>query len=561
MERYAQRRCAMKTSWNSLRSLLPSREDYRLLRTSWRADLLAGVTVGIIALPLALAFGVSSGVGAEAGLITAIIAGLVAAIFGGSNVQVSGPTGAMVVVLAPIVAKHGVGSVVLISILAGLIVLIAGALRLGRTVSYIPWPVIEGFTVGIGVIIFLQQVPAAVGGSGAGHSTNAVIAAIESVSAASWPAALLPLAAVVVVAAIMLVLGKINDRIPASFIAIIVVTLAATLMQLPLTTIGALPNALPAPALPAVDMEMLSALIGPAFAVAALAAIESLLSARVAASMADTGPYNADRELVGQGLASIASGFFGGMPATGAIARTAVNVRSGAKTRLSAIVHALALFIVVSFAANIVGGIPLAALSGVLMVTAARMASLSTIRHVLRSTRSDAIVFVVTALITVSFDLIVAVGIGLAAAAFFALRALSTASGVHREELPGSPEPGDERIALFRIDGSLFFGAAERILERISDHRGIEVVILRLSQLQLIDATGAHTLTELVTALEQRHVTVLIKGIRPEHLQIMERLGVIDSLRHPNHLFTELEPAIEHARSHVRRGTFTQLGG
>jgi SulP family sulfate permease len=536
-----------------MRSLLPSLQDYRELRRSWRGDLLAGITVGIVALPLALAFGVSSGVGAEAGLITAIVAGLVAAVFGGSIVQVSGPTGAMVVVLAPIVVSHGAGAVVVISILAGVLVLLAGALRLGRTVSYIPWPVIEGFTVGIGVIIFLQQVPAAVGMSGAGHSTNAVIAAIESVRGADWPAALLPLATVAAVALIMLLLGRISGRLPASFIAIVVVTLGASLLGLPLDTIGELPHALPLPMLPPMDAGSLLSLMGAAFAVAALAAIESLLSARVAASMSDTGPVDADRELVGQGLASIASGFFGGMPATGAIARTAVNVRSGARTRASAIVHSLALLAVVYLAANVVSVIPLAALSGVLMVTAARMISPTIIKQVLRSTRSGAIVFVFTAIITVSFDRIIAVGIGIAVAAFFALRALSRASGVHREELPGSPVFGDERIALFRIDGSLFFGAAERILDRINAHEGIEVVILRLSQLQLIDATGAHTLSDLVTALERRGVTVLIKGIRPEHLHVLERLGVIGSLRHPNHLFVELEPAIAHARSHIRR--------
>ncbi|WP_022886154.1 SulP family inorganic anion transporter [Glaciibacter superstes] len=540
------------SSW-SLRTLLPNLLDYTELRRSWRGDLVAGVTVGIVALPLALAFGVSSGVGAEAGLITAIVAGLVAAVFGGSNVQVSGPTGAMVVVLAPIVVSHGVGSVMLISILAGIIVLLAGVLRLGRTVSYIPWPVIEGFTVGIGVIIFLQQIPAAVGVGGAGHSTNAVIAAMESALGADWPAAFSPLATVAVVAVVMLLLSRISGRLPASFIAIVVVTLGASLLGLPLDTIGELPRSLPLPTLPVIEAESLLSLPGPAFAVAALAAIESLLSARVAASMTDTGPYNADRELVGQGLASIASGFFGGMPATGAIARTAVNVRSGARTRASAIVHSLALLAVVYLAANVVAVIPFAALSGVLMVTAARMISPTIIKQVLRSTRSDAIVFVITAIITVSFDLIIAVGIGIAVAAFFALRALSTASGVHREEPPGSSLAGDERIALFRIDGSLFFGAAERILDRINDHEGIEVVILRLSQLQLIDATGAHTLTDLVTALERRGVTVLIKGIRPEHLHVLERLGVIGSLRHPNHLFAELEPAIAHARSHISR--------
>jgi sulfate permease, SulP family len=543
----------VKARWAAALTLLPTGADYRSLRTTWRGDVLAGVTVGIVALPLALAFGVSSGAGAEAGLITAIVAGIVAAVFGGSNIQVSGPTGAMVVVLAPIVASHGVAAVAVVSVLAGVIVVAAGLLRLGRTVSYIPWPVIEGFTVGIGVIIFLQQVPAAVGVTAQGRSTNAVVAAIESIAAASWPQALMPLAAVAAVGVTMIVVTRINRRLPASFIAIVVVSAIVVATGTSLETIGALPQSLPAPTVPSLGWNDLSALAGPAFAVAALAAIESLLSARVAASMSDTGPYNADRELVGQGLASLAAGFFGGMPATGAIARTAVNVRAGGKTRLASITHGVVLLAVVYLAAGVVAHIPLAALSGVLMLTAAHMISPSVVRRVIRSTRSDAVVFIITAVITVSFDLIVAVGIGIAIAAFFALRALSRASGVRREELTGASVPGDERLAVFRIDGSLFFGAAERLLERISEHRDLDVVVLRLSQLQLLDATGAHTLADLVTALEHRGVTVIIKGIKPEHLALFERLGVIGSLRHPNHLFEELDPAIAHARSHIER--------
>ncbi|MFV0433181.1 MAG: SulP family inorganic anion transporter [Leucobacter sp.] len=539
--------------FSALRSLLPHAEDYSGLSRSWRADLVAGLTVGIVALPLALAFGVSSGVGAEAGLITAIVAGLVAAVFGGSNVQVSGPTGAMVVVLVPIVAAHGTGAVVIVSIMAGVIVLAAGLLRLGRAVSYIPWPVIEGFTAGIGVIIFLQQVPAAVGVSGGGHATNAVAAAAEVLAQASWPAALLPLGAVAAVAVIMWICGRFAPALPASFIAIVVVSLIVVLAGLPLPAIGALPHSLPVPSLPMISPELLGELAGPALAVAALAAIESLLSTRVAATLADTGHMNADRELFGQGLASIASGLFGGMPATGAIARTAVNVRSGAKTRVAAATHALVLLLVVIAAADVVSAIPLAALSGVLMMTAARMVSPATMRRVLRSGRSSAAVFLITLFVTVAFDLIVAVGIGLAVAAFFALRALSRMSGAFRDRLPGDPEPGDDRIALFHIEGSLFFGAADRLVEEIAAEPDVEVVILRLSGLQIIDATGANALAELVLTLERRGVTVLIKGVRPEHRALLQQLGVIESLRHPNHLFAELDPALEHARSHVRR--------
>ncbi len=535
-----------------MRSLLPRWADYSSVKRTWRGDLLAGVTVGIVALPLALAFGVSSGAGAEAGLVTAIVAGIVAAVFGGSNIQVSGPTGAMVVVLGPIVAAHGVGAVAIVSVMAGLVVLVAGAAKLGRVVSYIPWPVIEGFTLGIAVIIFLQQVPAAVG-SHPGPSSNAVVAAVQSFAAVDWSTVLWPLLVVAVVAAIMILAPRIHKQLPGSIIAIVLVSVVATLLALPLARIGALPSALPAPRLPDLDPAVLAQLVGPALTVAALAAIESLLSARVASSISDTGPYDADRELVGQGLASVASGLFGGMPATGAIARTAVNLRSGGRTRLAAITHGLVLLGVVYFATGVISQVPLAALSGVLMVTAARMVSLSTVRMVVGSTRADTTVFALTAVVTVSVDLIVAVGIGIAVAAFFALRTLARSGGVHREELPLPVHPGDERIALFRLDGALFFGAADRILERVTGVTSVSVVVLRLSQLQVMDATGARVISEIITGLERRGITVLLKGIQPAHLELARHVGVLSSLRHQNHLFTDLDAAVAHARSHIER--------
>ena len=535
-----------------LRPLLPSWNDYRHVKRTWRGDLLAGITVGIVALPLALAFGVSSGAGAEAGLITAIVAGIVAAVFGGSNIQVSGPTGAMVVVLGPIVATHGVGAVAVVSLMAGVIVLLVGLAKLGRIVSYIPWPVIEGFTLGIAVIIFLQQVPAAIGAR-PGPSSNAFVSALQSFDQLRWPTVVWPLLAVAVVAAIMVVAPRMHKQLPGSIIAILVVTVAAAWSGLPLATIGALPPSLPAPALPVPDPAVLQALVGPAFTVAALAAIESLLSARVAASISNTGPYDADRELVGQGLASIASGFFGGMPATGAIARTAVNLRSGGRTRLAAIVHSVVLLAVVYLATGVVSQIPLAALSGVLMVTATRMISVATVRSVIGSTRSDTAVFIVTAIITVSFDLIIAVGIGIAVAASFTLRRLAQSGGVHREELPLPVRSGDEHIALFRLDGALFFGAADRVLERVTSILDVSVVILRMSQLQVLDATGAKVITEMIHALERRGITVLVKGIQPAHLKVATHVGVITSLRHQNHLFTDLDAAVAHARSHAAR--------
>lgn len=271
----------------------------------------------------------------------------------------------------------------------------------------------------------------------------------------------------------------------------------------------------------------------------------------LAATQGDTGAYDGDRELVGQGLASIAAGFFGGMPATGAIARTAVNARSGARTRVAAIVHSLFLLVVVSAAGTIVSRIPLAALAGVLMVTACRMVSPATVRQVTGATRAAAVLFVLTAIITVSVDLIFAIGIGLAAAAVITMRTMARAAGVHREELPGPVQPGDEHIALFRIEGSLFFAAADRVLDRVASIQDVDVVILRLSQVQVLDASGAEVLHELVAGLERRGVTVLVKGIRSHHLALARRVGVIDALSQESHLFDDLEPAVGRARELV----------
>lgn len=540
-----------------LRALLPSPRDYAGLRTSWRADLVAGLTVGVVALPLALAFGVSSGAGAEAGLVTAVVAGLVAAVFGGSNVQVSGPTGAMVVVLGPIVATRGAGALGVVCLLAGVLVVLAGVLRLGRTVGLIPWPVIEGFTVGIAVIIFLQQVPAALGVPAAGHDANAAVAAWQVLGEVRWPEAAWSVATVAAVAAVMVLAPRVHRGLPGSIVAIVLVTVVAVVADLPLATIGALPAGLPAPSLPGLDLGSVRELAAPAVTVAALAAIESLLSARVAAAHSDTGPYDGDRELVGQGLATIAAGVFGGMPATGAIARTAVNVRSGARTRVAAVVHALVLLLVVVAAGGVVGRIPLAALAGVLMVTAVRMVSPAVVRSVVTATRAAAVLFALTAVITVSVDLIYAVGIGIAAAAVISLRSLARAAGVHREELPGPAEPGDEHIALFRIEGSLFFAAAERVLERVAAIQDVDVVILRLSQVQVLDASGAQVLQELVTGLERRGVTVLVKGIRQEHLAVARRVGVVAALRDEAHLVDDLAAAVARARAIVREAEAT----
>lgn len=545
------------------RALLPSFADYNLTRRFWSKDLLAGVTVGIVALPLALGFGVSSGLTAEQGLITAIIAGLLAAVFGGSHVQISGPTGAMVVVIVPIVASHGAPAVITVTLIAGVIVVAAGMLRLGRAVSFIPWPVIEGFTMGIAAIIFLQQVPfvTTVTRSLPGeHSTNALVAAGQLITEADWTYVPYSLAAVAIVVVCMVGAPRIHAAIPGSLVGIVTVSLLAVIVPNPLATIGEIPRSLPSPSLPPVDSAILIDLLPAAATIAALAAIESLLSARVAASMSDSGAYNPDRELVGQGIASVGASLFGGMPATGAIARTSVNIRSGGRTRLASIVHALVLLATVLVAAGPVSQIPMAALGGVLFVTAVRMVHLTTVSAIMHSTRSDAIGFIVTAIITVSVDLIVAVGIGMVVAAVFALRNLSRATGVtlerpYGEGDRGEEHPGDDSIAIVRFNGPLFFASSDRVFEEVMKLNGVTVVILRMSQLELVDASGAHILTEMVRALERRGITVLIKGVKTGHVDLFRQVGVLGALRHHRHLFDELPAAIDHARSHVERAS------
>ena len=536
----------------ALRGLLPHPADYVDVRRHWRADLAAGATVGIVALPLALAFGISSGAGAAAGLVTAVVAGLVAAVFGGSNVQVSGPTGAMAVVLVPIVGQHGVGALALVGILAGVILIVAGLLRLGQLIGLVPWPVIAGFTAGIGIIIFLQQVPLVLGPTGE-LGSRPVVAAFDSVRNADWSGAGWELAVVAVVVALMVLLPRWNDKLPMSLLAIVLVTVLAEVLGLPLTRIGQIPSSLPMPSLPGIDPALVQTVLTAALAVAALAAIESLLSARVAVDLSGDARYNPDRELVGQGMASMASGAFGGIPATGAIARTAVNVRAGGRTRVSAITHSVVLLGVIYLASGPVSRIPMAALAAVLMLTAVRMIPFREARTILRSTRSDAVVLVLTMVITVLVDLIEAVQFGIAVAAIFALRAVARTSGVQREPIDSAADPADARIVVYRLTGSMFFGAAERVRSEVTAEGDVEVVILAFSQLRTLDATGANTLAEIVRALERQGVTVLIKGVPSRHVPLLLSVGVFGALRHHKHLFDSFPPALEHARSHVRR--------
>lgn len=546
-------------------ALLPARADFAAMRRTPRRDLLAGLTVAIVALPLALGFGVSSGLGAEAGLATAVVAGALAAVFGGSNLQVSGPTGAMTVVLVPIVAQHGPGGVLTVGLLAGVLLIVLALLKAGRYMQYIPAPVVEGFTLGIACVIGLQQIPHTLGvAQPEGDKVLLVTwrAVGEFAGAPNWTAVALAAA----VAAMMLLGARWRPAIPFSLVAVVAATLTAQLFHLDgAAPIGELPSGLPAPSLAFLDLSALGSLLAPAVAIAALAALESLLSATVADGMTVGQQHDPDKELFGQGIANLAAPLFGGVPATAAIARTAVNVRTGAGSRLAALTHAAVLAAIVFAAAPLVSKIPLAALAGVLLATAVRMVEVGALRAMARATRPDAIVLVLTAVATIALDLVYAVIIGLVVAGALALRAVAGQARMDRVDLrPDLPgEHGAEEHALlaehivaYRMDGPLFFAGAQRFLlelTEVAQVARVRVVILRMSRISTMDATGALVLKDAVQKLNRRGIAVLTSGIRPGQRQVLASVGVLEMLRREGGEYATTPEAVAAARDRLHR--------
>lgn len=546
-----------------VRALLPVRSDWSGAR---RRDLSAGLLVALVTLPLALGFGVSSGLGARAGLITAIVAGALAAVFGGSRVQVSGPTGAMTVVLVPIAAQFGTDGVLVVGLLAGLILVALAFAKVGRYIHYVPVPVVEGFTLGIAAIILLQQLSTALGVDV--HAKRAAVLGYDAIRA--W--VLHPTAGPILVASLgaaaILLVARIRPGVPGPLVVVSAVAVANHVLDLGLATLGHIPAGLPAPSFPTAAWDQLDALLLPAVAVASLAALESLLSATVADAMSIGEHHDPDRELFGQGLANLATPLLGGIPATAAIARTAVNVRSGAGSRLAALVHSAVILGVVLIAARWVSTIPLAALAAVLAATAVQMVRVSSVLALARATRGDGVVLLVTAIATVAFDLVTAVLIGLVLAGFFALRQTALTSRVDEVPLAEHERPEhvdeehrllDDHIVAYRIDGPLFFAAAHDFLLRLAEVSDVRVVILRMSRVTTLDATGASVLADTIKRLEGRGITVLLSGVRPEHVRPLRRLGAYDRLAHERHAFATTPDAIAHARIHAARTVHAPL--
>ena len=400
-----------------------SRSDFPATRELLVKDLISGVTVAIVALPLAIGFGITAGMSAAAGISTAIIAGFIAGLFGGSRFQVSGPTGAMTVVLIPVISKYGVGAIPALGLMAGLIVIAMSVVRLGNLIKRVPDCVVEGFTVGIAIVISLQQLPFVFGISKGGGERTLTVAfnTFESAlnSGLQWTTILVVVITLVIKFNIVRIVEhfKIRMYFPASFSALFLTTLIAKAFDLSVSTIGEIPRNVSTWSSPVLSSGEYRILIAPALSIAILAAIESLLSARVAdeiSNAAKSDRFRPNQELFGQGLATTVAALFGGMPATGAIARTNVNVRSGATSRLSAIVHSVVLLVIVLFLAPIFSQIPSAAIAGVLIGTSFRIFNKASMLEIFKSSKSNIFIYLATAAATVSIDLIWGIGIGIA---------------------------------------------------------------------------------------------------------------------------------------------------
>ena len=503
-------------------------------------DVISGIIVAIIALPLSIALAIASGVGPEQGLYTAIIAGFFIAVFGGSRVQIGGPTAAFVVIIYGIVASYGTDGLIVATILAGIILVIMGICHFGTLIKYIPYTITTGFTCGIAVTLFVGQLKDFFGYSLENVPSDflpKVAALVKNVSLINPKAALVGLLAVI----IMLVWPKITDKIPGSLVAIIITTLLVKITGLEVNTIGSvfgeLNSSFPTPKLPNVTFEMVSKLISPAFTIAILAGIESLLSAVVSDGMiGDTHKSNA--ELVGQGLGNIFSGLFGGIPATGAIARTAANVRNGGRTPIAGVVHCITLAIILVLLMPLASMIPMTSLAAVLLVVAANMADWTSFFHLCRTApKSDIIVLVLTFVLTVVFDLVVAIEVGVVLAALLFMKRMSDTAEVTGWKYIEEPDvmPGEQEklmhvnkaIRIFEVNGPLFFAAADKLL-KINSKKYTKVIIVSMRAVPAIDASAMKKLRELIERARKKGIQVVFSHVNEQPRKVMEKDGFID---------------------------------
>lgn len=538
-------------------------KDYN--REKFLGDLTAGVIVGVVALPLAIAFAIASGVTPDRGLWTAIVAGFLISLLGGSRVQIGGPTGAFVVIVYGIVQKYGIDGLTVATLMAGVILVVMGIAKLGTMIKFIPHPVITGFTSGIALIIFSGEIKDFFGLRMGGVPADFIgkINAYARNATGFTPEAL---AVSLLALAIIVLWPRINRRIPGPFIALIVTTLLVKMMNLPVETIGSrfggISASVPHPQIPHLSFVQITALVGPAFTIAVLAAIESLLSAVVSDGMIG-GRHRSNMELIAQGVANMVSPLFGGIPATGAIARTATNVKNGGRTPVAGIIHSLTLLIITVFAGRWAGLIPMATLAAILVVVSYHMCEWRTFLAELRSPKGDVAVLLTTFLLTVFIDLTVAISVGMVLAAFLFMKRMAEVTNVRalRQEFEDegvdryeSDENGmrlreiPPGVEVYEINGAFFFGAAETFRDTIAAIGGKpKVLIIRMRDVLLLDSTGMHALRDVVHRSRQAGTGVLLSDLHMQPLVALTGSAILEEIGQEN-VCANLDDALARAR-------------
>ena len=533
-------------------SLLDDKEN-GFSKEQFFKDLIAGIIVAIIALPLSIALGISSGVSPEKGLITAIIAGFIISLLGGSRVQIGGPTGAFVVIVFGIIQNHGVDGLIIATFMAGIILVLFGLLRFGSLIKYIPYPITVGFTSGIAVTLFSTQVKDFLGLSMT-KTPSEFIPKWEAYISHMNTTNLYTLAIGLLALIILIFWPKINKKIPGSLIALIVTTLVVFIFNLPVATIGSqfgkISSNIPMPHIPNLNLNTLKALIGPAFTIALLGGIESLLSAVVSDGMIGD-KHNSNAELIAQGIANMGSSLFGGIPATGAIARTAANVKNGGRTPISGIVHSITLLLIMLVFMPLAKFIPLTTLSAILIIVSYNMSEWRTFKAILKAPKSDIAILLTTFFLTVLFDLVIAIGIGMVVSMCLFMRRVATSIEVNELNESDCSDKSNidtdmenlkvgENVLVYDIRGHLFFGAVDTFMNTMKEiNDDAKVLVLRMRHTKTLDVTGYKQIKNIALSCKSRNMTLIISELQEQpkkvyHITVMLQkhflLGLIEQV-------------------------------
>lgn len=520
-------------------------------------DLTSGIIVAIIALPLSIALAIASGVTPEKGLHTAIIAGFIISLLGGSRVQIGGPTGAFMIIVLGIVTQYGLDGLIISTIMAGIIMVLMGVFKLGLMIKFIPYPITTGFTSGIALVIFTTQVKDFLGLS-IDNVPGEFLAKWETyfshIGTISWQSLLIGAISLLII----VFWPKVNKKIPGSLIALIVATLIVYFLKLDVETIGSkfgeISSALPIPRIPAINLQTIKMLLPPAITIALLGSIESLLAAVVADGMIGS-KHRSNTELIAQGIANIASGLFGGIPATGAIARTAANVKNGGRTPIAGIVHALVLLLIMLVFMPLAKLIPLSCLAAILMVVAYNMSHWRAFKDLMGAPKSDIFVLLTTFALTVVVDLVVAIEVGMVMASFLFMKRMSDIASVQNLSMDADEEGegGEEEIVsdlsgntiIYNINGPFFFGAVDKFTEIIrSVQENTKVIILNMTNVPVMDATALHALSNLYSACKAYKTRLILIDIKKQPYSVLEKSGFLFKLGKKN-IFKSLEEALE----------------